>query len=488
MKKVILLLSVFIMGLAAISCDDDDPAVPNREIQLDKTEVAMFIGDNSEVMISQGTTNNDENVEYTAVAENDNITVKVMGNKVMITANKTGKTKVTVTDVQTQKTAEVTVTVKAIPEITVDVDNLQMIESQVKEVEIKTGSGNYTVTSSSENNLTAKVENNKVVLTAVKCDESGFNSTEVKVTITDAKSKTKEITVNVFQKVDISRTKVELFAGETAGIGLVSGNFDMLTVESSDKNVATAELDVAENGLKQVKVTAAAEGTCTINVTDGVVTKKMEVTVKAVAPITIWGPDAEGNEVELKEFDLKGTEQYFTVKGGTGKFTVTFDENKLSSNGITDNEDGTYLLHIARNPEFKDGGAVTVKVAQEGNTENSAEIKINIIAPLKFTYTKDGQEIQPGKDKDGDDVITVKLNDVVTLKVTGQMGKYYLDGSSLDSFEFTGLVEAEAGIFGKQKTIPSGSIDIKMVKKGEYYFSIKDYITYNKKWVTFKIE
>ncbi len=457
--------------------------VTAKDVKVDKTDVTLMVGDKGEVSIQEGSGS------YEATADNENVTIKVDGNKITITGAKAGTSKVTVKDTKTKKTTPISVTVTAIPEITLD-ENLFVVEGKAREVVIQTGTAPYEVKSSSESNLTAVIkEDNKLVLTGVKCNESAYNSTDVKVTITDSKKKSKEITVKVFKKLSLGGRRLEMFKGTTDVTGVVSGNLKAITFDQSGEGEVSAEINDDPYGLKQIQLTGVKAGTCKVVVKDGISDPiTLRVTVKEIESVSIWNNSGNIEIETIKVEDEYGA--MIIVKGGTGEFDFKANKaNKLTFNGYYNDSAGMYYLTLIPNPNDIEGGDVEVTISQKGNPENSD--KITVVLPKKnppivFSYTKNGETISALDDGTGNDLIKVKVGEIVRINVSGGTATgYNIKGAFGDTtyLDYLGF----SGVTGQNLNTDYVDVEMKKVTQGDGA-TIKIVDSEDKhKYVTFKI-
>ncbi len=458
------------------------------ELTLEKTKVSMKIGETTEVNITNG------NGEYTVKAD-DKVKASVKENKaIVIEAVAVGESVVTVTDTKSKKTATIKVTIEDIPNITVDKQNFKLIVSQSTNVKILTGNAPFKVESLATENVSAEIQGEIIKVTALKCDAAGINSTEAKIQVTDSKQKTLEITVNVFNKVDFPGygLNIELEAGKSENIIINSGDVESITLTSNNEEVATAEI-ITESNLKWIKVSAHKAGECKIEVTDGVATKTISVTVTGgtANPVEIWGPDENYNDAKLSEFTLINKEQHFTLKGGSGKYTAECKNDKITTEIIE--EDDRTLLKVTKKDDITESGDVVVTVKDKNDENNTATITINVLAPITINCFKGGEELTKEDDSDDDFAIKVKVNDVITANLAGMTGKYEVriyNNIPIEELKIDGTEEKEIPYGSGTKKIQaatSNSITITPKKAGSYEIGIKDYSLLTGTVVWFKI-
>ena len=220
---------------------------------LSATEVTMQTGGTTNVNIEGGYS------YYEVVSANpDIVTASLNGLTVTLKALAGGETTVTVRDVLTFRTIDISVVVNSGP-LQVTTNELSLIAGEQGIVEINSGSGYYSVQSSDVNVATAVMNGNSVVVTAV----GGGTAT---LTVTDTKTnQTVSISVSAYypdfvldSTNDISLDLTNL----TATVEILSGS-GFYNVTSDDEEVATAAIDGTT-----ITVTAIGDGNCNITVID----------------------------------------------------------------------------------------------------------------------------------------------------------------------------------------------------------------------------
>lgn len=234
---VMLLVDIILNGYAPFS--------------VEPTSVNMPAGESANVCIFGGYE------EYEVVSNNtDIVEASLTGNVITLTAVAAGEATVTVKDVLTLRTIDIPVNVSN-GAIKLSANELSLAAGEEGTVDITSGSGNYSVQSSDMSVAYASLEGSTVYVTGV----GGGTAT---VTVTDTESgltQTIDVSVEYFP-LTLSATSLTLDVGEQSTVNITSGNGSFV-VRSNNTSVATATL----TGFS-VKVTAVAEGTAAITVTD----------------------------------------------------------------------------------------------------------------------------------------------------------------------------------------------------------------------------
>lgn len=146
----------------------------------------------------------------------------------------------------------------AIPNLQLSKSSLVLVVGGLETVNITSGSGEYTVTSSDETVASATISNNTV---KVKARARAYGETTI--TVTDEKSgQTATLEVKVFVNIQLSKDVLDMVVGSQETVEITSG-YGSYLVESSDEEVVTA---VIENGV--VNVMPKKKGEAVITVTD----------------------------------------------------------------------------------------------------------------------------------------------------------------------------------------------------------------------------
>lgn len=250
--------------------------VEYNALQVSNNNLSLMAGEQSTVDVVSGSG------YYSIQSSNENVaTATVSGNTVTVTAVGAGNASITITDIKTEQTAIIEVTVEHTP-ITLATTALNLSIGDEEMVNITSGSGNYSVQSSDVSIVIATIEDNSVFVTAV----GGGAAT---ITVTDIQSgKTADIVINVnYFPLTLSASSMELKIGDEETVSITSGN-GSFSLKSSDTAVATAKLE----GFS-IKITAVSSGSATITVTDikSEQTATIEVTVSPTPVSYLNCPD-----------------------------------------------------------------------------------------------------------------------------------------------------------------------------------------------------
>ncbi len=460
MKKTILILSTILVGMSLmVSCgsDDDTPEVktPIRDLKLTENQLSILLEETKEVKITDG------NGGYIVKSSDDNVAKAILKENVISVEGKNeGNVTLTVTDAKS-KTATIEVKVSA-KELSVKETEITLNKNETKEVEIISGYGNYTTTSSDENVATVKVENNKIVITGVKKGNTI-------ITITDTKTK-KKTTINVevtIADLDISEidSDIILVEQEEKNIQIKAGSGSYEIVSNENSNVATVELNGTEIKIKGLEGETLTSKSTVITVRDKESGKEKKFTVKVFKKLSI------------------------------GKKVMTITEGGYDTTPIVSGNLEGITFEIS-NPEV--ATAEKSKGVYGGNE-------------IKVTAKKAGTTVITVKDGKGTEEVNVTVNkapDLEIVDVMGMSGQVVYDNGIVNMVvnpndNATGMVMIKGSgqyeITGNNTTILSigevqdlysdnqSSFDIGAVSEGEVTITITDKVTQQSKKLTFKI-
>lgn len=139
---------------------EPDPEYP--EIAIEQDHVTIIAGESAEIAITEGSG------KYIAESEDETIATASVtgedGKTVTINAIEKGETTVTVSDTLSQKQASISVTVADL--ISLSTDNISVELNETAEVEILTGSGDYSVSFENPEIASAAINDNIITVTA----------------------------------------------------------------------------------------------------------------------------------------------------------------------------------------------------------------------------------------------------------------------------------------------------------------------------------
>ncbi len=375
-------------------------------LSIDKTAVSLEVGKTATVNITSGSGN------YTVISSDTNkVTATTNKNEVItLTAKGEGTATVTVKDNKTGQTKAIKVIVSnKTPDLLVDKTAVSLEVGKTATVNITAGSGNYTVTGSDTNKVTATNKNAVITLTA-----KGEGTATV--TVKDNKTgQTKEIKVTVSDKTPdllVDKTAVSLEVVKTATVTITAGSGNY-TVTSSDANKVTA---TNKNGV--ITLTAKGEGIATVTVKDNKTeqTKAIKVTVSAKTPNLLIDKTAVSLEV--------GKTATVNITAGSGNYTVTSsDTNKVTST----NKNAVITLTA------KGEGTATVTV-KDNKTGQTKSIKVTVSTKTPdLTLAIDEGELEVGQKgyveiTAGSGSYTLKNSDDTIATVTLEENKIWVEG------------------------------------------------------------
>ncbi len=356
------------------------------DIELSSNKVSIKKGNKIEVKIIAGSGN------YTATANNDNISVKITDSKVVITGNKTGKAKITVKDTKTNKTAEITVTVtETTPDIKLSTNNVEVKKGENIMVDIIAGSGNYTAQANNDN-VTVQITNSNLIITGNKAGNT-------KVTVKDTETnKTAEVTVKVIETVPdikLSTDNVEVKKGENVEVNITAGSGNY-TAQTDNDNVT-----VQITGDK-VLITGSKAGNAIVTVKDTETNKtaKITVTVSETTPdIKLSTDNVEVNKGENVEVEITAGSGNYTAQANNDNVTVQITDSKVIITGskagnsivtVTDTETNkTAEINVVVNEVIVDNLAIS----EDGFIDYQGEKEIRLYNKIVLDInTPDKQE------------------------------------------------------------------------------------------------
>ena len=211
---------------------NDIPVVVNDEsLQVSSNELSLIAGERGAVGINTGSG------YYSVQSSDENVaTATVSGGTVTVTATGLGKTVITVTDTWTGQKA--TIEVVVVDKLKLSTSSLRLFSGAVGTVDITSGSGSYTVESSSPGVATATLEGTKVRVSAIS-----YGTAVVTVTDTETgRTATIEVDVVGNLKLSISTDSLRLFPGDVGTVDITSGS-GLYSVRSVENDVATVTLE-----------------------------------------------------------------------------------------------------------------------------------------------------------------------------------------------------------------------------------------------------
>ncbi len=175
-------------------------------------------------------------------------------------------------------------------------------------IKITDGNGGYTAKSSDEKIVKASINNDVISIEAIK---DGSTT----VIVSDAKSKTATITVNVWKSIALDKKEVTLKKGEKSTITIQAGE-GQYTIASQDANIASAS--ISNN---TITIEAIEKGETTITVTDS--KSSQTETIKVVVEL--------GFHLEKENITLKvGETQTIAVKNGSEQYLAKSNDENIA--------------------------------------------------------------------------------------------------------------------------------------------------------------
>lgn len=324
--------------------------IKNKPIQVSKDKIDMVVGEEENIVVTQGTATSWESKDPSIASVDSNGKV---------TANKPGKTTIIVKDKDGNRAeVEVVVTAKPSP----DPDKEIQLSTSKKEMTVgekfKPGviqgkpvkwesSNNNIVTVDKEGNITA-VGKGKATVTAI--DKDG-NKAIIEITVKDL-------------PIKVSETNITMNVGDKQTIGVIQGSASKWEVKPS------GIVSVNQNG----EVTALKPGKATITVTD-------EYGNKEIVTVTVLDPDKElSSNTNIESIKINGIEGDITSENKVGYTDEKIDlDIKLEdSNAKITHINGKPIDQVDLNnfPLNPGRNEIKVTVVAEDGTEKTHTIVI----------------------------------------------------------------------------------------------------------------
>lgn len=214
-KNIIYLAGIVLCAIGLLSgCDEDLPTYTNLSVNTETLTINLDETTEGSFSIIEG------NGGYKVTSSNAKIaTAVVSGNEVIVTGLEYGTATLTITD-WARKSASVKVVVDQEQDLVAKTSSTTMFFGEQKTLEIYTGNGGYSITSSDESVATAKIsEDGKIEITS-------FVPGTTTLTIQDRRNKTAEISVKVIRRlvVDNIENIDYLSIGAPVTIKILDGN------------------------------------------------------------------------------------------------------------------------------------------------------------------------------------------------------------------------------------------------------------------------
>ncbi|MCG8732685.1 hypothetical protein [Tenacibaculum finnmarkense] len=411
-------------------------------VKIEKSAVSLSISDVATVKILEGSG------EYEISVDNKNATAEIVGTDIKITGNVAGKSKVTLTDIKTKKTAVITVEIVLVPEVFSDVaiekSAVSFNVGDVTTVKILAGSGEYEI-SVDNKNATAEIVGTDIKITGNVAGKS-------KVTLTDIKTKkTAVITVEivlvpeVFSDVAIEKSAVSFNVGDVTTVKILAGSGEY-EISVDNKN-ATAEIVGTD-----IKITGNVAGKSKVTLTD-IKTKKTAVITVEIVPVPEVFSDVaiEKSAVSFNVGDVA------TVKilAGSGEYEISVD-NKNATAEIVGKD-------IKITGKILGESKVTLT---DIKTKKTAVITVEIV-PVPEVFSDVAIEKS---------AVSFNVSDVATVKILAGSGEYEISvNNSNATAEIVGMdIKITGKILGESevtltdiKTQKTAVITVKIVPASE---------------------
>lgn len=322
-----------------------------RELTVSNDCVRMYLEEIVHIEVTSGSG------EYEVECPNPEVVnADIEGSEITLVSMGQGETVVTVRDLVTGKTAEITVTV--VVSLTLDVYEITLMEGDLGTVTITSGNGSYEAVSSDIETVDVLVNDSEISLSAISCGE-------VVVTVTDlvtGETADLHVIVNNCPALQLSEEGLSFDVGETVTVEILSGSGNY-EVSSSDENTLEVELDGST-----IILYGRSMGQVQVTVTD-LDTGQSVILEVMVNPI----PDLILSEYEITL--LEGEDGTIEVVHGSGEYEVEVSDPNVVEAGT----DGSVITLHAVQP-----GTAQVMVIDE-NTLNSAFIDVTVYGNLELS-------------------------------------------------------------------------------------------------------
>ncbi|MCG8784449.1 hypothetical protein G1K52_01550, partial [Tenacibaculum finnmarkense] len=367
-------------------------------VAIEKSAVSFNVGDVTTVKILAGSG------EYEISVDNKNATAEIVGMDIKITGNVAGKSKVTLTDIKTKKTAVITVEIVPVPEtfpdVAIEKSAVSFNVSDVATVKILAGSGEYEI-SVNNSNATAEIVGMDIKITGKILGES-------EVTLTDIKTqKTAVITVKIISAAELTldKEKVEFILTQTGTVTILTGTAPF-TVEDKYRWAPTASTFkiVNEQGEEDVNgskiIFDSRKATIdSYKITDAKL-KEIDLSVKVFKALNV-------SETVLEI--PKGKSVEITLEGKIAEISVSSTNQSVATAEIKDEYGSS-------------SRPVIIKTAQVGSAEltftdgvTTQKVTVTVVAPNPLAIFNDDVEVN---------ATTLYELEYLDLIIQGGIGEY----------------------------------------------------------------
>jgi len=240
-RNIIYLAGIALCAIGLFSgCDEDLPSYANLTVNAETLTINLDETTEGSFSIVEGNGGYKVNSSDATVA-----TAVISGNEVIVTGLEYGTATLTVTD-WTKKSANVKIIVDQEQELVIKTSSTTMFFGESKTLEVYTGNGGYSITSSDESVATAKIsEDGKIDITSIA---PGTTTLSVK----DKHNKTADISVKVIRKlvVDNSADITYLVIDEPVTIKILDGNGEYTC--KGNGSATYLKCSMAENGTEVI--------------------------------------------------------------------------------------------------------------------------------------------------------------------------------------------------------------------------------------------
>ncbi|GIJ97603.1 hypothetical protein CAPN001_21720 [Capnocytophaga stomatis] len=330
-----------------------------ENLSLDKAEINVAPRESAIVNIRTG------NGAYELSVANTNVArATVSGSKITVEARTIGSTTLTVKDKESNKTAQVKISV--VEKLSLSKSEL-VVRTNGSEVLSVVGSGQYVVKSSDEAIAKATLSGNKITVKSGKAGSATVSVTDVKT------GKASDVKVVVLADVSLSKREVTLERGKENQEVVINSGSGEYTVSSANSNVATASI----SGGKLI-IRGVSQGTTQITVKDSKTGKVAEVrVVVTVANITLSSLSATLRATETTNIN---------VLTGSGNYEVTSSSIAVATTSVN----GNRVVIVGK---VIGSAKVTVKDKITGKT---AVINVTVSAKNNIKLAQTTTEIKAG--------------------------------------------------------------------------------------------
>lgn len=327
-RNILYLTGIALCTIGLLSaCDEDIPSYANLTVDTESLTINLDETTEGRFSIIEGNGGYKVTSTNTAVA-----TASVAGNEVIVTGLEYGTATLTLTD-WARKSAIVKVIVDQEQDLVAKTSSTTMFFGELKTLEIYTGNGGYSITSSDESVATAQIsEDGKIEITSISPGTTTL-------TIKDRRNKTVEISVKVIRQLLVDRPDPinYMIVGEPITIKILDGNGKYKCTTDGSLNNISCEMsasgtEVIIKGLKKIRLNKKV----TIIDEEG---QKIEIPVMYIDDPYLESPSYR--------YFVKGSSSYqsfstSTLKNGTVAHSPEFKMSELMASST-----GSYSLGFA---------------------------------------------------------------------------------------------------------------------------------------------